>query len=219
MATPSSSAIPGVTPPQQERSRETYERILDAVERLLLDRDFAQLRIEDALAEADVSIGSFYARFSGKEALLPALVERYRVDVERLMQAPELRLAADASLEARAKAFVQTRVRRFQRRKGLLRALVIEQRRSPGPHHRELQEVARRANEQVVALFMPRAQEIHGDARQTILRAMYFVSAICRDRILFGASPHASVAPLPLSQLEAELTRLMLGYLRGSGLE
>jgi len=66
-----------VRPPQQERSRETLDRIIEAAERLIDSRAFDTVSIDDIINEADVSRSSFYARFPSKEALLPVLFERF----------------------------------------------------------------------------------------------------------------------------------------------
>ncbi len=66
-----------VRPPQQERSRETLDRIVEAAELLIDGRPFDSVSIDDIINEADVSRSSFYARFPSKEALLPVLFERF----------------------------------------------------------------------------------------------------------------------------------------------
>ena len=66
-----------VRPPQQERSRETLDRIVEAAELLIDGRPFDSISIDDIINEADVSRSSFYARFPSKEALLPVLFERF----------------------------------------------------------------------------------------------------------------------------------------------
>lgn len=80
-----------VRPPRQERSRETYERILDTAEQLLADRPFELVSIDDIVNEAVVSRSSFYARFASKEALLDPLFERY---AQRAREAVTLSLGA-----------------------------------------------------------------------------------------------------------------------------
>lgn len=62
---------------QQARSRATEERILEAAETLLRDRPFDELSVTDIASDANISVGGFYARFEGKDALLVALHERY----------------------------------------------------------------------------------------------------------------------------------------------
>src|SRR5258706_6103465 len=63
--------------PLQARSRDTVRRFAGAAEALLRDRPFERITIQDIVARAERPIGSFYARFKSKEALLPFLYERY----------------------------------------------------------------------------------------------------------------------------------------------
>lgn len=60
----------------QDRSRRTLQGILEAAERLMVARPFSELAVAEIAREARVSIGSFYARFSDKQALLGAVFER-----------------------------------------------------------------------------------------------------------------------------------------------
>jgi AcrR family transcriptional regulator len=61
---------------QERRKQRTTAAILDAAERLLLERGFAGMTIEAISEEADVAIGSIYARFAGKDGVYVALAQR-----------------------------------------------------------------------------------------------------------------------------------------------
>ena len=61
---------------QERRKQRTTDAILDAAERLLLERGFGGMTIEAIAQEADVAIGSIYARFAGKDGVYVALAER-----------------------------------------------------------------------------------------------------------------------------------------------
>lgn len=207
----------GVSPPVQERSRATYEALLDATERLLRDREFDALRVEELLAAASVSAGSFYARFTGKEALLPALLERYSDEIERYLARGAPHAPPEASLDERARIYVADRLRRLYRRRGLLRTLTLECRRDPALG-RGLEDLTDRLNQRFVQYFLVRADEIAGPDREaTILRGVYFVAAIGRDRALFATSPHAASVRLSRARFEADLATLLVGYLRSGG--
>jgi TetR/AcrR family transcriptional repressor of nem operon len=56
---------------------ETRERILDAAERIVLDKGLAATSIDDILTESKRSKGSFFHHFRSKNDLARALVERY----------------------------------------------------------------------------------------------------------------------------------------------
>lgn len=62
---------------QERRKQRTTDTILDAAERSFATRGYAGATIEAICADADVAIGSIYARFAGKEQLYLALVERF----------------------------------------------------------------------------------------------------------------------------------------------
>jgi len=208
-------AIEGVTPPRQGRSRETYEVLLDGAERLLEDADFAALRIEDVLASTGTSIGSFYARFEGMNGLRAALFDRYRADLEELAARGRPDASIPPTLEARARAEVRHRIRRYRSRRGLMRAVVLETRRSSGELS-ELTRLTREVTRGIVEFFRPCFGEIgHTDPASAVLRGTYFVAAICRDRILFGDALHARSVGIALSALEDELTDLLVRQLRG----
>ncbi len=59
-----------VRPPKQQRSRETYERVLEAAHRLLEENGFEGFTVQDVAARANVSVGAIYERFGNKETLL-----------------------------------------------------------------------------------------------------------------------------------------------------
>lgn len=61
-------------PPQQNRSRVTTERFLEAAFKLLEKRSFADLSVSDLAKAAKRSVGVFYQRFNSKEDFLRILV-------------------------------------------------------------------------------------------------------------------------------------------------
>jgi AcrR family transcriptional regulator len=69
-----------VRPPQQERTRASLTRLLDAAETLLEHKSFDDVSIAEVTREARTSIGGFYRRFHDKDGLLHALHERFCED-------------------------------------------------------------------------------------------------------------------------------------------
>lgn len=65
-----------IRPPKQSRSRRTLERIVEASLELLATEGLSGLTVHKVVAKANSSIGSFYARFDGKDELLDYLGER-----------------------------------------------------------------------------------------------------------------------------------------------
>lgn len=79
--------------PRQERSRRTLSRIVEASLELLAERGVEGTTVQDVVDRAGSSVGSFYARFAGKEDLFRYLEEQLWADA---------RGRWDAALEARA---------------------------------------------------------------------------------------------------------------------
>lgn len=66
----SAEDIPGFHPPLQVRSRETLDRLMDAVGAMLVDTGPADLSVREMVARAGTSVGAFYSRFDDRDAAL-----------------------------------------------------------------------------------------------------------------------------------------------------
>jgi AcrR family transcriptional regulator len=71
-----SHSEPLIRPPQQRRSQESLERVLQAGFELLRERGFEGFTLQEVSQRASVSIGSIYARVPSREALIMAVYER-----------------------------------------------------------------------------------------------------------------------------------------------
>ncbi len=78
-----------VRAPQQARSQETLDRILDAAEALVTEKGFEEATVAEVARRAESSVGAFYARFRDKTGLLYALHDRY---LEQAMATADLAL-------------------------------------------------------------------------------------------------------------------------------
>jgi len=88
-----------IRPPKQSRSRRTLDRIVEASLELLATEGLAGLTVHKVVAKANSSVGSFYARFDGKEDLLDFLGERvWSEALERWEQALATRDWSDLEL-------------------------------------------------------------------------------------------------------------------------
>jgi TetR/AcrR family transcriptional repressor of nem operon len=87
---------------------ETRERILDAAERLVLDKGLAATSVDDILAESKTSKGSFFHHFPTKNDLARALVERYAAaDTAFLAELMEQAEAASGDPARQVVAFLE----------------------------------------------------------------------------------------------------------------
>lgn len=89
-----------VKAPCQQRSRDSQERILRAAEALIKSKGFEALTTAEVVRRSRTSIGTLYARFGDKTALLHAVQDRVQTREEAVMRAGLAKVDWDAlSLE------------------------------------------------------------------------------------------------------------------------
>ncbi len=81
-----------ITEPVQARSQETLNRFLDAAEELLREQPFDEITVAEIVRRAERTVGSFYARFTDKDALIRTLAQRM---VDELVASMRDRFAPD----------------------------------------------------------------------------------------------------------------------------
>lgn len=212
---PAAPAAAAVRPALQARSRRTLERILAATERLLQERSFEEIGVQEIVRSARTSVGSFYARFEDKSALLCALYERYDAELDlRIAGWRSRRPAPEPGLSGACRWVAEYLVESFGSRRNLLRALAL--------HVRQRPEVAgvetsrRRAEQHAFlheALLAQRASIRDADPERAVRTAVFLAASSCRERVLFDDAPHARASRLSRGRLVSELTRMLAGYL------
>lgn len=205
----------GVNPPVQRRSRETFERILRVTEAMLEERTFERATIADIVARADSSVGSFFARFDGKEALLAHLIDRHHAE---MLGDVRRELAEDLwngiGLEARARAWVGLVVGWCRTRRGVLRARFVRNVTRPD---RVPADQAARSREIVAharAFFRPCLAEVRrSDPEAALTFALELVDSMVGVHVLVAEDPLANFDPVDDGRLEEETTAAFLAYL------
>ena len=76
-------------PPKKSRAIKTRENLMAALERLLREREFETISVQDIAKEAGVAVGSVYSHFKDKTAFLAALLEMWRSNVETQLELSE----------------------------------------------------------------------------------------------------------------------------------
>jgi AcrR family transcriptional regulator len=198
--------------PQQDRSRKTLERILDATEEIIRERGVEAVTIPEVARAARSSVGSFYARFPDKATLLHTLHER----------ACEQSIAtAEAALEparwghlgttALIRLFVEFAVRLFRERQPIMLAFSAALASDPGFAARRARTAAALVR-LVQALLLPRRAEMqHPDPASAIAMSLRVVTATLEQRnSLELGGPEVTVAD---ELLIDELTRMIALYL------
>jgi TetR/AcrR family transcriptional regulator, transcriptional repressor for nem operon len=82
----------------------TRERILDAAQRIVLERGFAATSVDAVLAQAPATKGAFFHHFPSKNDLGRALLERYAAADERMLD--DFMAAAEAESDDPAEQLV-----------------------------------------------------------------------------------------------------------------
>lgn len=201
--------------PVQRRAHETQERFAAAAEALLQESPFEAISVQAIARRAGRPVGSFYARFASKEALLPFLYERYHEGLESLIEARVgarnwSRLGFTATIEG----VVDVLLGLYDERRWLIRALALFTRQSPEALPGDLVERRRRVYDRMVAVLIRHRDHIrHPDPEAAIRFGVFMVSAVAREKLLFGDAPHSRVTPLTRRALRAELVRALRGYL------
>jgi len=99
---------PAIRPPQQRRSRESFDRVLEAGGVVLREQGFDGFTLQEVSRRAAVSIGSIYARAPSKEALILAIYDR---EMERIGERQQ-QIEADSHREGlTGRELVETLVR------------------------------------------------------------------------------------------------------------
>jgi AcrR family transcriptional regulator len=200
---------------QQERSRETASRLLQAAEQVLEKSGLEGASVPEIARRAGVSPASIYRRFRDKDGLLREVFERF---FERSIQANDEALQPSrwkaGSLAEAVCALIAGMVAAYSQRPGLLRAVISYSEQHPDSAFRrralDLRERSLAGIERIVLLH---AKEIkHPQPKKAVRIALQLVSLALKERI--RPSDKSRGTGLSAEELRRELTRMFLGYLR-----
>lgn len=211
---------PRFRPPQQTRSQETLDRILDAAEKVLSEKSFTEATLAEIMERAGVTVGAFYRRFPDKDALLHLLDERFFHEMyeraDELLDANHWRGASVAEI---IREFARTAVEIYAARRGVARSIFLRARVDP-----VIQASGRRVNmhyiERLRRLLLDpgrRDQLTHPDPERAIaLGFMMFFGAL-RETTVFGEvwPDHDQLVGRDLGE---QMARLYLAFLGVRGL-
>jgi AcrR family transcriptional regulator len=217
MTPPEAPEIRWIRPPQQGRSAKTLERLLNATEQLLNDRDFESISVAEIVKAASSSVGSFYGRFDNKAAVLHALHDRY--DEEARMTAAQA-LAPEVwdgvPLGEIIERFCEFLVI-FQREHwGVRRALVLHNGTST-EHRKRSRGLAKFVIDLLANLLESRRDELgHPDPEVAAEMLHRIAFSVLDQEVMFnGESP--TDGKLELEGLTRELARACVGLLEIRG--
>lgn len=199
-------------PPQQVRSRETLDRILDAAERVLDEKAFGEATLAEIMERAGVTVGAFYRRFPDKDALLHHLDERFFAELHRRAD-----LVLDPARWTGAPArdiiaeFCSQAVEVYSARRGLMRSLFLRARTDS-----VLQRSAMKVNEHLIGklrtlLLAREAEMTHPSPHRAVELGLMMVVGSLRELVVFGEVWPAPPTDIPA--LGVEIARMYCGYL------
>ncbi len=204
-----------LNPPHQRRSQATLNRLLDAAEALLNERAWEDITVSDIVLEAKSSVGSFYARFPSKEALVVALLDRYHEEMRGFFEdSTQLAEWDTHSLPVRARRLIEEVVSVCRRKRGLLR-LRLQQRLST-PDSISTTEPDHDAYfvDELARLFETCRQEIKADDYRKVLRfALRMVDGVAIAAIALS-DISGSYGLVDDETLVGELTTAFVAYLQ-----
>ncbi len=204
-----------ITPPQQNRSQQTMNKIMDAAAALLETKSFDELTINEIVAEAGCSVGAFYGRFKDKETLLHALDDRY---VERYLEMGKVFLRpgprTDQDLQETVRELVEVTIQLNEMDPGLMRTLVLSARLSQDPRFREREDRIHQLFPAVAGILLHHRKEIrHPDPELAVQFGLLQMFITARELAIW---PHmAANNPVRGEEFAAELTRSLVSYLKG----
>ena len=184
--------------PRQARARASYDAILDATARILLDESLGGLTTNKVAETAGVGIATLYAYFADKEALLIALARRIlEEDRKSVLTALETNPSDKGLARRMIDAVVANHMRDCYLRRIALSALIGAGGASEIAHHAEV----------VVQVIANRAEKL-GNRAEAMDAAQMFVIT----RAVLGVARAITNEPenLPeLSRVREELVRLV----------
>ena len=202
-------------PALQKRSRLTQARLLRAAEEILEQRGLDGASIPEIASRARVSPASIYRRFTDKDGLFREVFERF---FARTIESNETALDPKCwrcnSLESSVHALVRGMVAGYSQRRGLLRAVVDYGEQHPDATlRRRARELRQRSIASIERIILLHAGEIrHPHPRRAVHFGMQLIALALKEQILFAASN--SNEAISEKELPAELSRMLVGYLR-----
>ncbi|MBD59579.1 MAG: hypothetical protein CL808_05605 [Citromicrobium sp.] len=187
-----------MTKEPKKRGAKTREKILVSLEQLLETKEFEAISIADIARHGGVAVGSIYSHFEDKEALLPALFDRYMERVEArvaeyrehgTIDGEQVSPHGQVGLRETIEQSIRGAHRQVTETLGLRRALLTYRRLNPDleiPLTKKLGNDALELLVQQLELF--RDEIVHRDLHEAARMVSYLTNILFLDRIVFANS-------------------------------
>lgn len=203
--------------PQQERSRESLEKLLRAAIEVLGQHGVEGTTIPRIADHAGLTPGSVYRRFKDKEALLEAAILRLLERQDKSLQNMTPDMAKEISLRVFAETTINNLIIGYRSRAPMIRAIrqFVRSRRGT-PFHRKADRLEVSTYQQLVDLFVTHADRIkHPDPRRAVATGLMLVINTAVELVVMHDDWGAWKDLLPSDDqaLRRELIRAFLNYL------
>ncbi len=203
-----------VHPPQQERSRASFERVVEAATTLLAEEGYDGFTLAEVSRRAGVSIGSIYARVKSKDDLFLVIQDRFMASTESESALDHPERWSDRSSHDLVRGIVTELGQNFQRNAPLLRVFMHRGIVDPVVADRSSRSVSTFAD-RVEALLLTRRGEIaHPDPELAVDVAFRMVWGTLARQIMYGPT-FESHREVDWSTLVDELGAACAAYLLG----
>jgi AcrR family transcriptional regulator len=204
-----------IKPPLQDRSRKTLNRIVKAALDLIAERGVDGASVQDIARRARASVGSFYARFQGKEDLLRYLEVQLWADARSSWtSALETGGWDELSFEDLVATVVQVLVE--VDRTGARQRRLLESRRGPGTVSDAAREFDAALSHDIRHLLLRHSSRIdHPDPARAVDVCIAVVTGALRHRAS-GESAAPPAFGLNDEEWTQELSRMSIAYLAGA---
>lgn len=206
----------GAKKAHQGRSRKTRDKLLNALENLLVDNDFANISVSQIAAEAGVSAASVYRRFDKKQGFIPVLFDLY---VERLNEwaaSPDAQMNIEGStLREALQQLAQTAWRQMEQQTHILRAIYLHGRDHLallGESGNQFEAAMLNAMTMIISLYSNDIEKPDHDKAARMLA--YYFNNIFLERGLFSEQSADWAKEISDSDFANEVADFAYGYLQ-----
>jgi AcrR family transcriptional regulator len=203
--------------PQQERSRESLQKLLRAATEVLGQHGVEGTTIPRIAQHAGLTPGSVYRRFHDKEALLETAILGMLERQDKVLQTMTPEMVREIPLRVFADQIINNFVVGYRARAPLIRAMrQFVHSRAHTPFWRKASRLEIRTYEQLVNLFLTHRERIqHPDPRTAISVALMMVVSTVFELVVLPTDVTSWKGLLPKDDqaLKRELVRAFLNYL------
>jgi AcrR family transcriptional regulator len=200
--------------PRQQRSSDSFERILKTAETLIRTKGYEALTVAEVVRRSHTSIGTFYARFEDKTALLHAVQERVHTREENQMRDELAKVEWDAlSLAETVRRLVEIKRAATRGNDKLSEAFVICGATDPVVRQRGYRYKAQVESLEVEVLMRHAAQIGHPDPESAARVASRLWQAAQEENVQRSQSGVSFADSVPQDLLVEKLADVIIAYL------